>query len=395
MTLHTMTSFAPSLPSLPSYPRHLAPSRSASPAPFPQSKKSRPSFASASFQPGSQRECSYAHPLTPSATDSDNDDDGLMTHSIYSDREYRSSLVSNSRKRGFANDSDDELHHHLHHQHRAPADQERAGKRRIIDVVGVTLGGVLRGAWEIFRPRIPFYSSTSTSTSSSTSSTGSAGTGSSSMPEPVREEEMSSFATQRRRATSESWDSPSLAPRQWRGAASPSPTRGRAAPTSVANPYAAPPYGPTPNYYCPPPSTTATEAGMSARWVMVSPTEPATATAAATRRRAPSLSSPTARRPRLVVASKKRGLKPPPRTPPCQGQQSASFGFGTPTSSGKRHRKGPSRDRIGDDELEMDDDMRRFNERLKAMIREGKEALGATVEVVYDDDDDDVGMGDF
>jgi hypothetical protein len=41
----------------------------------------------------------------------------------------------------------------------------------------------------------------------------------------------------------------------------------------------------------------------------------------------------------------------------------------------------------------MDDDMRRFNERLKAMIREGKEALGATVEVVYDEDD--VDMGDY
>ena len=32
--------------------------------------------------------------------------------------------------------------------------------------------------------------------------------------------------------------------------------------------------------------------------------------------------------------------------------------------------------------------MRRFNEKLKAMIREGKEALGSTVEVVYDDEDE-------
>lgn len=383
--MHTMTSFAPSLPSLPSYPRHLAPSRSASPAPFPHSKKSRPSFASGSLQHGSQREYSYAHPLTPSATDSDNDDDGLMTHSIYSDREYRSSLVSNSRKRGFADDdSDDE-------QQRYPApsiDQDRAGKRRIIDVVGGTLGGVLRGAWEMFRPRFPFYNSSSNA--SSTASTA-AGTGSNSPPtalEPMREEEMPSFAAQRRRATSGSWDPPAG---QWQGAASPSPTRASA---SAANPYTTTvPYGATHNY-CPSPSTAATEAGMSARWVMVSPSEAATATAAATRRRAPSLSSPSARRPRPVVASKKRGLKPPPRTPPCPSQQSASFGFGTPTSAGKRHRKGHSRDRI-DDELEMDDDMRRFNERLKAMIREGKEALGATVEVVYDDDDDDVGMGDF
>ncbi|KAF8533061.1 hypothetical protein BDD12DRAFT_528811 [Trichophaea hybrida] len=385
MTLHTMSSFAPSLPTLPSYPRHLAPSRSASPSPFPQSKKSRPSFASNAFPSQQQhREYSFTHPLTPSATDSDNDDDGLMTHSIYSDREYRSSLVG-SRKRGHEDDGDED-------DRRPREPEERAGKRRIIDVVGGTLGGVLRGAWEMFRPRIPFYSSSSSTPV---------------VLEPMevtREEEMSSFAAQRRRTTG-AWDDP--LPGQWgAGAASLPPTRGSAVPLTATNPYTAAPYTTTPytttatNPYnhtdpynapylnTPGAAATATEAAMSARWVLVSPTPLTT-----TRKRAPSTSSPTTTRRQRPVVSKKRGLKPPPRTPPCQSQQ--SFNFGTPTSAGKRHRKGGSRDRVGEDDLEMDDDMRRFNERLKAMIREGKEALGAKVEVVYDEDDDVVGMGGF
>jgi len=293
-----------------------------------------------------------------------------------------------SRKRGHEDDGEED-------DRRPREPEERAGKRRIIDVVGGTLGGVLRGAWEMFRPRIPFYSSSSSTPAA---------------PEPMevtREEEMSSFAAQRRRTTG-TWDSPE--PGQWdASAASSPPTRGSAVPLSVTNPYTTAPRTAA-SYTAAPYSTTvtnpyndpysapyldsagvaapATEAGMSARWVLVSPTPLTTST----RKRAPSTSSPTTtRRPRPVL-SKKRGLKPTPRTPPYQSQQ--AFNFGTPTSAGKRHRKGGSRDRVGEDELEMDDDMRRFNERLKAMIREGKEALGAKVEVVYDEDDV-VGMSGF
>lgn len=121
-------------------------------------------------------------------------------------------------------------------------------------------------------------------------------------------------------------------------------------------------------------STAPLETGMSAQWIMVSPSTSSTRST-----RSASISS---RRPRLV-ASKKRGLKPPtPRSPGSSSTQ----------SPGKRHRKMGSGGSLGDDEI--DDDMRRFNERLKAMIREGKEALGATVEVVYDEDDD-IGMDGF
>lgn len=47
---------------------------------------------------------------------------------------------------------------------------------------------------------------------------------------------------------------------------------------------------------------------------------------------------------------------------------------------------------MDDDDDEMDEDMKRFNEKLKAMIREGKEALGARVEVVYGGVGDDEGF---
>ncbi|KAI5812018.1 hypothetical protein BZA77DRAFT_297201 [Pyronema omphalodes] len=354
-----MSSFAPSLPSLPSYPRHLAPSREASPVPFPQAKKQRPSYASNPYPP---REYSYSHPLTPSATDSD-DDDQLMSQSVYSDREYRTSLVG-SRKRGYSEDSSDD---YARPQRTEP---ERGGKRRIIDVVGGTLGGVLRGAWEMFRPRIPFMSSNSNSTPAPTPSP---------IPESIPQQPLSiptqipyqqtyhqvlddapSFAGQRRNTTG-TWDgykpwaasAPASAPSSF-------PASTASAPLYVDTQRAAP---------------SATEAGMSARWVLVSPTE------AQPRRHTRSVSSPTARR--RTVIPKRKGLRPP-RTPPVGGQP-----FGAAPSK-KQRSQGSVK---GDDDLEMDDDMRRFNERLKAMIREGKEALGATVEVVYDEDD--VDMGDY
>lgn len=40
-----------------------------------------------------------------------------------------------------------------------------------------------------------------------------------------------------------------------------------------------------------------------------------------------------------------------------------------------------------EDDVE-DESIRRFNEKLKDMIREGREALGSRIEVTYDDDDD-------
>jgi len=63
---------------------------------------------------------------------------------------------------------------------------------------------------------------------------------------------------------------------------------------------------------------------------------------------------------------------------------SGQFTFG----GGRKGKNNRSEDLMGGED--MDEDMRRFNDRLKMMIREGKEALGAKVEVVYDDEDDDM-----
>jgi hypothetical protein len=370
MTLLHMSAFAPSLPTLPSYPRYIAPSRSESPyaesdiysCSAPSHKKSRPEASS-----HRRAQPRYSAPLTPDASDTD---DGLMTHSIYSDRGYRTSLVASgagycaSRKRtraevdasgdrGCADDDD----------HGDRGERRGGGKRRIIDVVGGTLGGVLRGAWEMFRPRLPFY--------------GSAAAASAVPAPPVVVEE-------RRRLGA--WDPERGAPlrtehcradraesatyaggwaqqqQQW--PASPPSTAGSgysAASTAGASGNQQSHFERDLEYTTANISSSPLETGMSAQWIMVSPSTPS-----ARSTRSTSISS---RRPRLV-ASKKRGLKPPTAT----------------QSPGKRHRKMASGGSM--EEEEMDDDMRRFNERLKAMIREGKEALGATVEVVYDDDDD-------
>lgn len=393
MTFTTMTSFAPLLPSLPSYPRHLAPSREASPSePRRHSnKKARQSHLSstASYTHRSYTN-PYSPPLTPDATDSD---DGLMTHSIYSDQDYRSSLVG-SRKRGLADDDVDDPHFRREPDYAGDGrtHEEGGGKRRIIDVVGGTLGGVLRSAWEMFRPRLPWSAPS---------------------PPPVLEvldEKMEDLpvlrrgaswggteeprqqwgAEDRRRAT---WESPM--PGQWNNSLPPPRTSSRrwneGSPPPTARSAA--------SYFDSPASmaTTITESGMNARWVMVSPAPVASLASKSSKStihtRSHSSPSTTPRRPR-PVSSKKRALKVP-RSPPLQ---SSAFTFSNspssrpPSSRSKKKCGSRERSALGLEEDEMDDDMRRFNDRLKAMIREGKEALGATIEVVYDDDDDVMGM---
>jgi hypothetical protein len=104
------------------------------------------------------------------------------------------------------------------------------------------------------------------------------------------------------------------------------------------------------------------------QWIMVSPRTTPSPTTVTRSTRSFSNASSRGRRP-----LKKRGL----------------IGVVGSTNSPKKHRKtfSLSRDAEEADEY-MDDDMRRFNERLKMMIREGREALGAKVEVVYDEDED-------
>lgn len=244
-----------------------------------------------------------------------------MSHSMYSDRDYRSSLVT-SRKRNHSDYYDDDSERSLR--------RDRGGKRRIIDVVGVTLGGVLRGAWQMLRT--PFVAHPAPAP-------------------PVTVEHLQPPPPQ-----------PSYAPGGWM--ASPPSTAGSQASTAGSTAYFDAAETST--------STAPLDTAVGAQWIMVSPrSTPSPTTTRSTR----SFSNASSRGRRPVVASKKRGLKP--------------LG-GVAGSPGKRHRKTGSGGRAAwaDDEEEMDDDMKRFNERLKAMIREGREALGAKVEVVYDEDED-------
>ena len=369
MTFNTMSSFAPALPSLPTYPRQLAPSREASP-PFRHSSKkprhqSYPSTATASHTTHSLHR---SQRLTPDTTDSD---DGLMTHSVYSDRDYRTSLVG-SRKRGLADDSDSD---YGHGRGRA---EGGGGKRRIIDVVGGTLGGVLRGAWQIFRPRLPWTAPSPPAVLEIIDEK---------MDHPEHpvlrrgaswggSEDRRPWGVDDRRAT---WENPM--PGQWDATSPPSRTsthrwrEGSPPPTahSAASYFDSASMAPT-----------LTDSGMNARWVMVSPAPSLASTATSSKRtahtRSHSSPSTTGRRQRPVT--KKRALKPP-RSPQVQSQSVFTFGMSSSRPTSSKGKKG----RLGPEEDEMDEDMRRFNEQLKAMIHEGKEALGATVEVVYDDDD--------
>ncbi|KAI5777744.1 hypothetical protein EDC01DRAFT_386125 [Geopyxis carbonaria] len=381
MTLSPMPgSFAPNLPSLPSYPRHLAPSP---PASLPSKKRlNRSTYGYSSqhaFAPQQQQGFAAPH-LQPSFATPDDSDDNMMAQSTYSDHNYRSSLSTsalNSRKRGLADDDVDNFGYPVRDRRPSTAtsdEQQRGGgggKRRIIDVVGSTVGGIMRGAWQMFRPRIPFYSTSPPDPPPAPKGTYTGGASHAFHPAPAPSPD-----TQRRRQ-----ESP-MPGQYWLDDSAPKSPATTA--LSVDSALSANPTN----------SSLALDPGMTAKWVVVSPsasaapTKPASTASIGRPSRAGSLSGASAARTRRpVFTTRKRGLRPAPARSPaaCLSSPPGSAHGGTP----KKHRRATSSIGALDDDDEMDEDMRRFNERLKAMIREGKEALGAKVEVVYDDDDED------
>jgi hypothetical protein len=409
--------FAPSLPHLPSYPRSCSPTfKSTSRAPLSKRPR-RPAFQSTKVPYYSCDGLNSGDKERYSCMDDDGEgeeDEGLMAHSIYSDADYRSSLIAsatnNSRKRGLDSDSDnaelDKFGYRVRDRDSSSSESgagggisSGGGKRRIIDVVGGTLGGVLRGAWEIVRPiaRIPFYGSNSTVCS-----------------DPPQ-------------------DSPPLSPHKQQDTLPPT-----SAPTTwekqqgefwqnhngikLNNDRRLRPRASTANltdYHA------TMEPVLSARWIMVptpSPTSSprfgaSTAPTSAHTCSSPSSPSSATRRHQLrsrpIIAAKKKGLRgrpaplrspSNPHTPPAYSPFWGMRANSARPGSGHGHSRsrcggsmgsyagvrgmGGGGGGIGMEDNDMDDDMKRFNEKLKAMIREGKEALGATVEVVYDDDVD-------
>ncbi|KAF8464630.1 hypothetical protein BDZ91DRAFT_763982 [Kalaharituber pfeilii] len=93
------------------------------------------------------------------------------------------------------------------------------------------------------------------------------------------------------------------------------------------------------------------------------------------------------------MGGKKRPYRFPVKPVTTGGNVMFDFGTGSPRRSRKKSLSGggwgawpaSSPGHGSEEEDEVDESMRRWNEKLKAMIREGKEALGSKVEVVYED----------
>ncbi|TGZ79384.1 hypothetical protein EX30DRAFT_373139 [Ascodesmis nigricans] len=249
----------------------------------------------------------------------------------------------------------------------ASATEYRTAKRRIIDVVGSTVGtvvgGVIRGAWNML-PRFPFA--------------GGGGGGTNPIPATNSTAHRPIPPTiSNLKPPAQALD-PVLTPSDYHRDASPMP--GAFSPPSdpdlsafhwvPVEPVVIPPRPPSPpstglftsrfsHQHHPRPSTADSTSSHTSHTSFAS-------TNTATRR-------PAQRRPRKASRASKRNVKSPALALAMRG------GGGG----------GPGMD---DDDDEMDEDMKRFNEKLKAMIREGKEALGARVEVVYGGVGDDEGF---
>lgn len=398
------SSFLPAIPaSLPSYPSYHGAFRTQT-SPSPTLAPTRKRFQQR--RPGNS---SYT-----ASTDADRDsDEDVMRNSLYSDTAFRTTL---SRKRGLADDDTADDYHGGKRIELADEDG-RPAKRRIIDVVG----SVASRVWEFCISKTPFFAPQDDGMEFEREVQQHMGLY---MPSPFS-------------------NSPQLAPPSWSGG-------GGGQDTGMGGTlysFHAPPVYSAPSK----PAVSTAAGGLSSRWVMVSPTpstRPSTATATASITpsaiprpyTAPSAHAPynpttyattatsattatastprsrrnstasVARRPatRPIVASSSRAKRPAvvrhkhslssAAAFPAPPSQSA-FTFGSASSSPARAGLGRRKLSIAggraavavavdDEDDEEDESIRRFNEKLKDMIREGREALGSRIEVTYDDDDD-------
>ncbi|KAL7275834.1 hypothetical protein RUND412_001215 [Rhizina undulata] len=424
------SSFHPSIPStLPSYPRPQHQAKRLGPQSYhhtqqqssaaagnilfrqaPQNPITEPGRKRIQRDFGESRTRFTAHsppPLDPQ------DSDDEMRSSFYSDSAYRSTLVpSNSRKRGLADDDVDDYGYSTGGRRTEVNDgNPRGGKRRIIDVVG----SVASRVWEFCKSKTPlFYAS----------------------PPRVRRSE--TFQTPVASPTTQSGNN-GLRYREMRFE---SPMSGQFFTDLAREPvgttivdYSNTSLQPS---FTPDPSIKPTDVGLSTRWVMVSPTtnstQPngaSTATTVGSRgatapNRRNNVKKPLLQRPVSSVARKRVRPpiipKPTPVVPQSQNFSVPStsddlFAFAVPrttpprTGNGTGSRPTSPRSRPGSSTASMantragswrkghrkeksvefdeeDESMKRFNEQLKAMIREGKEALGSKVEIVYDDEEE-------
>lgn len=356
------SSFLPSLPTgLPSYPAPITTnSHYSKPLAVPGGKRSKlGSLGSRTFGNGGLGDGKYGSPPplsrfydTPQdpryvLEDSDNEMDFGIARggSLYGEKSWRSSMgqIPANRKRGRDNFSDDEYEDEDEEQRREQDAQDggRAKKRKIIDMVGTVFGKV----WEICK-------STSFYPVSVLTGTVSAGTCSAATPSP--NDDFQPFPLLRRE-TSRSESSPSPPPQ----------TFIRSPPQLNTNLLTERPF----NTLTPTSTTTPTAKTLQKDWVFVTPS--ANSPTHSVHRRATS-----AHIPRRTARPSPRYKKPKPRS----RASTASV-----VQVGGLQRRFTAPETFDESDDEEDESIRRFNEKLKAMIREGKEALGAKVEVYYEE----------
>ncbi|TGZ83582.1 hypothetical protein EX30DRAFT_86118 [Ascodesmis nigricans] len=387
MILSTMpaafSSFSPSLPSLPAYP----------------ASSNRPAKrCQRAYTLRSDYDLHYAYsayPPSPICSDDEPMEDDAMMESVYSDVEYRSSLMvpasTTSRKRSYG-DTGLGVEAERRGEMSAPG-----GKRRILDLVG----GAVRGVWSILTKPLPSFISYHTPATPS-------------KPQVTIAPETPSFHPD------SLWSTP--APRSTPF----QPLNLTLTPNSFQTPPLSPPATPPVSVemtvssgHALSPEQRAIDSGLrqlqdrkrqidaemakldttiSQRWVMVPPPPRVlphkrshtwssgttnTNTTSTWNTAASTCGTPRSSRHRPITSCGKKRVF---RSPRCGGLGSPT---GRRTASGSLMSSAGSMGmgRRAEEDWEMDDDMRRLNDNVKKLIKEGREALGAKVEVLYDEDE--------
>ncbi|RPB03829.1 hypothetical protein L873DRAFT_1826065 [Choiromyces venosus 120613-1] len=396
-------SFLPSIPnSLPAYPKTVPTHafRHSNQSPSPTFGPTRKRF---------QRDAGFSAQSPPPFEDAGDSDEDVMRNSLYSDSAYRSTLAtSNSRKRGLADDDVDDYEHRPGARGGDGAgDNDRPAKRRIIDVVG----SVASRVWEFCKARVPIYGPTPRMTAAEVDRNA---------DEHLYDPGMPGHLMNGTQFGTGLCDN-----QQFMASSPPRPANaGMGMMDTEERNYFSSSRDFSPNKQV--------DGGLSSRWVMVSPAPtastapqqhnnkpsfPASASSSRTgtpthpRRPQSSASSKRTSRPIIAASTRKRTTVVRPshqRSRSSSTVTSSTFAPPPPQSAFTFHsspisggasmantRGGRRKGRIPGltttpsmDDDEEDESMRRFNERLRDMIREGREALGSKVEVVYDEDDD-------
>ncbi|CUS07403.1 unnamed protein product [Tuber aestivum] len=340
-------------------------------------------------QPGNvfKRTAVSAPTAPPPFEDAGDSDEDVMRNSLYSDSAYRSTLAtSNSRKRGLADDDVDEYEHRPGARADDGAgDSDRPAKRRIIDVVG----SVASRVWEFCKARVPIYGPTSRVTAAEVDMN---------VDEHLYDPGMPSYIV-----TGAQLGTGLYGNQHIMASSPPRPANagtGRVS-SEEQNYFSSRDFSPNKQVDAPQQHNNKPSLSASTSSPTGTPTHPRRPQSSSSKRTSrPIIASSTRKRPTVVRPSHQRShssstitssafAPPPPQSAFTFHSSPISGGASMANTRGRRKGRIPGLATApSHDDDEEDESMRRFNERLRDMIREGREALGSKVEVVYDEDDD-------